>query len=328
MKVLRRLAIAVAAVLVLAAAWLALSPAPNAALLRLFGDDGFSDATADSSTLSSGLTEQLDLQIGGEDDARIDVFRPVGDELLPAVVWVHGGDFVSGTKEPLRPFLKTLAARGFVTVNVEYSKAPEQQYPRPVEQVDHALEHVLEHAAEYGVDERRFVLGGDAAGAHIAAQTALATTDRQYAQSAGGLPRSLPGYKLRGLVLFGGPFDLSLVSSNNPFSQWHLKKSLWAYTGVRSVADDDALTWLSIVDHVSSQTPPVFISAGPDDPLLPHARALAARLTDISVDVDALFFDRTASQEIGTEYQLALATPPAREAMDRVVAFLDEVTGD
>jgi acetyl esterase/lipase len=66
-------------------------------------------------------------------DERLDVFCPQGtSERLPTIVWVHGGAFISGTKNAVRNYLKILASHGYTVVNVEYSPAPEQQCPTPV----------------------------------------------------------------------------------------------------------------------------------------------------------------------------------------------------
>jgi len=324
---LRRTAITIAVLLVITLAAFFLSPWPSVLVLRTLGDDGLGGAEANEKLVPDGISSQLDVQIGYGDDDRIDVFRPeAADHPLPAVVWVHGGGFIGGVKEPLRPYLKILASHGYVTVNVEYSKAPENRYPKAVEQVDHALGYVVDHADELGLDPKRIVLGGDSAGAHIAAQTAIATTDREYAEHA-GLPQSISSSKLRGMILFSGPFDLDMVGSGSFLERWYIRTVMWSYTGERGFADDASTQWLSLVDHVSSQTPPAFISTGPNDPLLAHSESMIAALKKAAVDTDALLFDaKTTPDSVGHEYQLALATPQAQEALDRVVAFLAEVT--
>ncbi len=140
---LRRTAITIAVLLVITLAAFFLSPWPSVLVLRTLGDDGLGGAEANEKLVPDGISSQLDVQIGYGDDDRIDVFRPeAADHPLPAVVWVHGGGFIGGVKEPLRPYLKILASHGYVTVNVEYSKAPENRYPKAVEQVDHALGYV------------------------------------------------------------------------------------------------------------------------------------------------------------------------------------------
>ncbi len=129
------------------------------------------------------------------------------------------------------------------------------------------------------------------------------------------------------MILFSGPFDLDMVGSGSFLERWYIRTVMWSYTGERGFADDASTQWLSLVDHVSSQTPPAFISTGPNDPLLAHSGSMIAALKKAAVDTDALLFDaKTTPDSVGHEYQLALATPQAQEALDRVVAFLAEVT--
>jgi alpha/beta hydrolase fold len=56
---------------------------------------------------------------------------------------------------------------------------------RSLEQVNAALGFVASHAGELHVDPASIVLAGDSAGAHIASQVALITTDAAYAKAIG-----------------------------------------------------------------------------------------------------------------------------------------------
>lgn len=83
-------------------------------------------------------------------ELNVDIYQPKSIEQLntvPTVVWVHGGGWVSGSKEHARGYFKLLANQGFNVVSVEYQFAPEAIYPTQLHQVDHALNFLQLNAA-------------------------------------------------------------------------------------------------------------------------------------------------------------------------------------
>jgi acetyl esterase/lipase len=300
-----------------------LSPWPHVWMIR----DGFGRGAARASASIAPLVpDSIFAQYGlsyspGDRDALLDVFVPEGASgLLPAIVWVHGGGFVAGSRSDLSGYLKILAARGFVTIAVDYTLAPNGQFPTPVVQTNNALEYVIAHADEFGVDPRRIFLAGDSAGAQIAAQTALVISDPQYAARM-NLRAGMERNSLRGLVLYCGPYDPVSLNSGGPFSGFkHIV--VWSYLGVRDQRDP-RVGKMSVTPHVSATFPPVFISVGNADPLAQQSVDFANALEAYGVDVSALFFPADYHPPLEHEYQMLLTTEAGRLAFQRSVAFLD-----
>jgi len=67
-------------------------------------------------------------------------------------------------------------------------------------QVNMALDHLVRNATDLHIDPEAIVLAGDSAGAQIAAQLAIITTDVAYARRIGIVP-SLPPEHLRAMLL-------------------------------------------------------------------------------------------------------------------------------
>jgi acetyl esterase/lipase len=92
------------------------------------------------------------------------------DEHLPGFVFFHGGGMVAGSIDSHDRIAAALAeATGCRLISVGYRLAPEHQFPAAVEDAIAATEFVSRHAASLGIDAAKLVVGGDSAGATLAA---------------------------------------------------------------------------------------------------------------------------------------------------------------
>jgi acetyl esterase/lipase len=299
-----------------------LSPWPSVWLIRHAFDQGAQQAQASVAPhVPQGITAQRGLSYAADDsDALFDVFAPADASApLPAVVWVHGGGFIAGTRSDLSGYLQVLAARGYVTVAIDYTVAPEAQFPTPVRQTNAALAYIVANAKRFNIDPRRIFLAGDSAGAQIAAQSALVISDPAYARRIGITP-GLARESLRGLVLFCGPYDPGSLDFNSSYGSF-MRTVIWSYAGTRDPGDT-RVARLSVAPHVTSAYPPTFISVGNADPLAPQSLAFAERLRAKAVEVDSLFFAPDHKPPLDHEYQLLLSTGAGQLALDRYTAFL------
>lgn len=319
---------AVALALVLVAGWLAyqLSPWPRVLAIRWAFDRGAAQANAALERhLPAGVAERLDLVYDRADpDARLDLYLPAssttGPQRLLVVVWVHGGGFVSGRKEDIRNYARILAGHGVAVASVDYTIAPEATWPTPARQVNAATGFLHGQAAALGIQPLGFVLAGDSAGAHIAAELATAVTSPAHAAALGLQPALAPA-DLLGTLLYCGPYGVDLVDWDGPFAGF-LRTALWAYLGHRDFLEDPRSGLFSVNRHLTPAFPPSFISAGNGDPLLSHSQALATALRDHGVDVETLFFPDDLQPALGHEYQFNLDTAAGLEALARSLAFL------
>lgn len=264
------------------------------------------------------------------DDTTFDMFRPAGQSehaLLPAVVWIHGGGWISGHRKNVRPYVRCLAGAGFVAVSLNYSVAPEHPSPTALQQLDAALDHLIRHATAYRIDPERIVLAGDSAGANLASQLALLITSPTYADRVGLEPALRPG-QLRGLVLNCGIYDVSGVSDAPGVGGWGFRVTLRSYLGRRDWPDAPGADEMSTLTHLTGDVPPVWISGGNGDPLTAsQSRPLAQALEQLGVDVTTLFYEADHDPRLPHEYQFHLDLPDARAALTSTIDFLHRVTG-
>ena len=101
------------------------------------------------------------------------VYRPVPDEVLPALVFFHGGGWTIGDLDTHDVVCRQLALGARCAVfSVDYRLAPESPFPAAVEDCIAVTRHVLKNSNSLKIT--RVAVGGDSAGGNLAAVVALA----------------------------------------------------------------------------------------------------------------------------------------------------------
>jgi acetyl esterase len=107
----------------------------------------------------------------------IRVYTPLDaqSQILPGLVYFHGGGLVAGTVQTHDSIARTLANSGACRViSVDYRLAPEHPFPAALDDALAAVTHIGAHAASFGIDGARLGICGDSAGGTLAAATAQA----------------------------------------------------------------------------------------------------------------------------------------------------------
>jgi len=315
--------VAAGLVVLLALAAGALSVWPSVLIIRWIFDLGGVRANAAlAHRVPAGVASRLNESYDAQDpDAHLDVFYPQavaarGASLL-TVVWIHGGGFVSGSKEQVANYARILAAGGFTVAAVDYSLAPGSTYPTPLRQLNRALGYLTRNAGRLHVDARHLVIAGDSAGAQLGAQLANLVVSSGYARMVGVAPEIEPG-QLAGVVLYCGPYAMRSMRDNSWFSRTVMR----AYSGERQPQRHPLAGTLDLLDLLAPHFPPAFLSVGNADPLDPQSRQLAAALTDRGARVETVFFAPDYRPPLPHEYQFDLDLAEAREALRRSQEFL------
>jgi acetyl esterase len=114
-------------------------------------------------------------------EIKLRAYRPLGakaDEVLPALVYFHGGGWLLGDLDS-----HDVACRHYANgarcrvVSVDYRMAPEYKFPAAVDDCAEATRWVIAQADALGIDRNRVAVGGDSAGGNLAAVMALMARD-------------------------------------------------------------------------------------------------------------------------------------------------------
>jgi acetyl esterase len=201
-------------------------------------------------------------------------YRPKGagkDEVLPALVYCHGGGWVIGDLDTHDVVCRTLANGARCAVfSVEYRKAPEAPFPAAVEDCFSAFTFISKNSNSLKIDPSRLAVGGDSAGGNLATVIALMARD------AGG---PAPSFQL--LIYPGTDQRMGHPSIDGNGEGYLLtKKSMIYFRGHYLPRTEDWLDWRAspLLAKSLAKLPPAFVMTAGFDPLLDEGRAYSERL--------------------------------------------------
>lgn len=238
---------------------------------------------------------------------RIRLYSPVHAEILPGLIYFHGGGLVAGTLDTHDSIARALAHAGAVRVlSVDYRLAPEHPFPAALEDAMAAVRYVSRHAADFGIDAKRLGICGDSAGA------TLATATCQAAARAGGPPLALQ-------LLICPILDYSRSTpSKREFSRGYLID--------QATLDHDLMHYVPkgtdpvnpLISPLLAQDlrgmPPTLIHTAEFDPLRDEGRNYFERLTQARNEVSYTCHPGM----IHLFYGLGAVIPYARKAFDQI----------
>jgi acetyl esterase len=103
------------------------------------------------------------------------LYHPEPGEILPVILFFHGGGWVHGTLDTHDRLCAALAVQArSAVVSVDYRLAPEHPFPAAWEDGITALRWLKDHHSELGVDAGCIAVAGDSAGGNLAAALAQA----------------------------------------------------------------------------------------------------------------------------------------------------------
>ncbi len=226
--------------------------------------------------------------VGPTGETRIRIVRPAAaraNEVLPVILYTHGGGWVLGDKITHDRLVRELAnGVGATVVFVDYVNAPEAKYPTQQEQAYASLLYAVEHAEKLRIDPSRLAVVGDSVGGHMAALLTLMAKQRK-------------GPKIRFQVLF---YPVTDAISNNasyrkfangPWLTTDSAKFFFAQEGLTGQESDDAWPLRASLEDLRGLPDALIIVD--DDVLRDEGEAYAARLAQAGVRVTSVRYNET-----------------------------------
>jgi acetyl esterase len=205
-------------------------------------------------------------------------YRPVLNEVLPALVFFHGGGWTIGDLDTHDVVCRQLAAGARCAVfSVDYRLAPEHPFPAAVEDCFSATRFVFEHAENLDIDASRIAVGGDSAGGNLAAVVALMARD------AGGPTLAYQ------LLIYPATDQRCEFPSHERNGEGYLltKEGIRYFRGGYLPNPKDRTDWRAspLLAPSHADLAPAFVLTAGYDPLVDEGRAYAERLAKAGVEV-------------------------------------------
>jgi acetyl esterase len=106
------------------------------------------------------------------------LYAPSTEPHLPVMLYMHGGGFVIGSIDTCDAMCRSVAQQaGVAVVAIDYRLAPEHKFPAGLHDAWDAFQWLAREAHTLGLDASRLAVGGDSAGATLAATVALMARD-------------------------------------------------------------------------------------------------------------------------------------------------------
>ena len=212
------------------------------------------------------------------------VYIPREGEVLPVLVYFHGGGWVLGDLDSVDSLCRSLAnAADCVVVSVDYRLAPEHKFPAAIEDAYSATKWTANSATSFNGDPRRIAVAGDSAGGNLAAAVSLMARDKHSPPIV---------FQLLIYPATNHAFDTTSYSDNAE-GYWLSKDDMrWFWNHYLRDEEDGRNPYASPSRAADpSSLPPAFVITAEFDPLRDEGEAYAARLRECGVPVKVARYD-------------------------------------
>lgn len=228
---------------------------------------------------SVALIEELAIQKENH-QIPVRIYRPAGKNTQPspAIIYIHGGWFISGGYETHDTLVRKLANKtGSVIIFIDYRLAPEYPFPAGLNDCTDGIEWAIKNAESLGIDPDKIGIIGDSAGAALS--TAFSVQS---------------GKQIRFQVLIYPAVDNQLNSgswetyANGPVLTKQGGIEAWNWY----LPEEEKSNPLAIPALVKDfkETPPTFIILAEHDPLLDDGKKLSENMKNAGVDLTISFY--------------------------------------
>lgn len=266
--------------------------------------------------LASTVTTWDDTAAGADGPIPIRVYRPSdADGVLPMVVFMHGGGWVTGSLNMYDHVASNIALRsGAVVVSLDYRLAPTHGWPAGAEDCYAATVDLVGRAATWQADGDRLAVAGDSAGGNLAAVVTQMSRERH-------------GPAITFQALIYPATDLTFGSPSieeNADAPILTKRDLLAFRDLYVRPEDRDEPFVSpLLAQQHSDLPPALIQVAEHDPIRDDGLRYADALRSAGVSVRVTTY-------VGMPHgfvSLPRISPSAPQALEEITSALREALG-
>ena len=304
---------------------------------RLLHNGNITEAVSYTETLEHGITFVSDLQYDSErPNGYLDIYYPDqgSREKFFTVIYIHGGGYIWGDKLAGDPagngggydssLVRYLVNEGYKVVSMNYALAPEYPFPHAVEQLNKGLGWLRENAGALKIDMDRVILAGASAGGNLAGILVNIHTNPVYSREIGIAP-VLSGSAIKAVVFEGGLMDNRYfgITHNAVFDYvfFHMGR---VYFRVNELKKNKKIIVSGVLEHISKNFPPSFISDGNTATFYDQAKELADRLSALGVPNELSIYPEKEAGKLIHGFEES-GSVWGKKTMEKISVFLENI---
>ena len=241
------------------------------------------------------------------------IYRMTDEEAAPVLVYFHGGGMLFGDLNFMDAGCRYMSEHACCTViSIDYALAPENKFPKPLEECYEAVREIVRNAAELKIDPERLALGGDSAGGNLTATVSMLARERKE-------------FTVVRQVLIYPWIDLATEPASKYEDAWDIPLNAGDFDLLNELyLNDPAEAKLPLVSPVYAEDlaglPPAVLITEGNDPLKDEGMTYGRHLAEAGVPVEHIHFDDMIHGFI----QFTGVVEEAAEALDFVCGILKE----
>ena len=241
----------------------------------------------------------------------------------PMLIYIHGGGWLSGIKDMRRYYCYEWAKKGYFVANLDYTYAPDKQFPEQFQQLFNAIDYILDKEEKYSFNSKKVILGGESAGGYFITMLAVLLKNRELFDKLGLSFKHYDTFFPKALISICGVIDLiNLNSTGFPDIEIFVESFLdHDFDYLVKHIDDEQIRNTSPIHYISGEFPPTMIISAENDKLKGESYNLAEILKALKVDYKTFEGTGIISNHA---FPIAVKLKKGRECFDSTVSFIEK----
>lgn len=218
------------------------------------------------------VKDQVALKYGDiSEKQELDIYYPkeVKSSGNPAIIYLHGGSYISGTKDgSLNINKKLFNDNGFIYIPVDYRLSTEEVFPGALDDVKTAIRYIKENSTENKVDVDNIFIIGHSAGANLGSM--VATTRGIEAFGNEKIEHEEYSSDIAGFVGIAGFYDINgFFEYMSTYGRKDVYQNIIKYYGKDSYDKFKPFILENNSNYLKNMKTPVYVQHGLKDTVVP-----------------------------------------------------------